>query len=88
MVEDDDGNRVERMEFYEFLDKWEWYFAYQISECFTEEKPVDPEDRGKGCPICQVEISKKEVSKGILGGRVALQARSQSFKVKDGLVTG
>lgn len=47
-----------------------------------------PWTRRTGEGICQVEISKKEVSKGILGGRVALQARSQSFKVKDGLVTG
>lgn len=52
------------------------------------DKPLGAEDRRKGCPLCQVEIFKKEVSEGIWGDKVALQARSQSFKVKDVLLTG
>ena len=52
------------------------------------DKPLGAEDRRKGCSLCQVEIFKKEVSEGIWGDKVALQARSQSFKVKDALLTG
>ena len=62
-------------------------FLTKSQDATLRQKSLDSEDQWKECPSWQVGLFKKELLEEILQARVALQARSQSFKVKYELLT-
>ena len=57
-------------------------FLTKSQDATLRQKSLHPEDQWKECPSWQVGLFKKELLEEILEARMALQARSQSFKVK------